>query len=292
MERLLFSVRFDFIGLNKSLLCLFLLFCIASQSNAKPLEIDSFSISYWNDTADTERMIEEGWFYAQDDYVTYAAAVQLTFKSEKRKWQIGSHYKAITYKDYGYRTDLVDVQFGSNFQFHTITSWVSAGLLGMGNLGGASIQNSYHKTRSHSVVALHYPEKTSVGITIETHTNLPLVSPSRNQVFLQANTFNTFGTGYNHAKLATIYCGEFGHFIVKTSLGYKLFYELDSQLNRAFQNGIEYRLDLGYSFNSSWRISAWLHANAYRNDQSAQGFTLTWRKGKQSENEQIRMLYP
>ncbi|MDP8207715.1 MAG: hypothetical protein P9L92_13695 [Candidatus Electryonea clarkiae] len=248
-----------------------------TSENSSSLRLKHLTLAFWNDTADAERFVEEGWVYAPDDYITTSIAANISVDYNNKPWIFAWNTNVITLKDEGYRTDLLTIRLSKPITWEKGQFVISAGIMGNGNFGGESIQNGYHFIRSHRIIDLPYPESRRIGPMFEEQAVFNIWETNSNSFYLCLKNFNALPAGYHRYRGMFLASSQISPAITcEATFGYSGFYLLHDSLQPVFQNGIEYGILFRWELRERVTISAWAYANAYRNDQSIPGISLTF----------------
>lgn len=248
--------------------------CSASVSQAAKFEC--FTLCLREDTAGAAEILRNGLrSRAQDDHLTFSLLTGLEFHALHRVWQLQGDLDVLTNRQAGYRSDLITLLLGSEFRLGQIELILGIGVLGHGSLGGAEIQNAYHRLRGHRPMDLAEPSSTSLAPALQAQILWSFSHIRKMNPRFGTQVFIAPGGGLQRLHLTANVESRFSRRVTwSASLGGSWFW-LDSDLAHAYHSSPDSGLLLHIQLNNQAGLAAWACPGLTRRDQTLVGLTLT-----------------
>ncbi len=237
------------------------------------------TISYWNDDFLYRNIIEDIIPKGEDDRVTAALLIEYGTQDI----DIRFHYKILTSRELGYRTDLVSIGYLKNLERWSRYFCYGFGLMGNGNLGGSTIQNAYHRLNGYDEVRLTYLEQIKVGVYISGLIQKHILWSNRPTVVLYLQPTLGMHPVVNSIKTGASVANDFT--ILKSSItgrmevvgGFNHHFVDDRFYKSIFSSGVMYGSMLSLVVFRQYLLSGWIMVNHYGHHDYHFGMTIAWR---------------
>jgi hypothetical protein len=149
--------------------------------------------------------------------------------------------------------------------------------MGNGNFGGETLQNGYHLLRKHRAFDLAYPKSPRIGPVLEEEVLISLRKQKPARLSLLLANINALPAGYHRYRGLLIATKSLSSlWSLETSFGYSGYYHLQDNLEPVFRDGVDYGILVRWKVEEKTVLAFWVYANAYRNDQTIPGVSLTF----------------
>jgi hypothetical protein len=198
----------------------------------------------------------------------------------------------ITDKDHGRRIDLASLALAGTRTRGPLRLDLELGLAGLGRLGGASLQNGYHRLGGVATVGLEYPDHTRWGLLAAQRLDLEL--PASGPLAWTAGLHNLdHSTGFHRVRLILATRAGIGdRWTLQAFAGANRYHHLDIRLARAFESGPAWGCAVDCRTLGAWHLGAWLLADSRRGNQGVPGLSLHWQAPGDRRDSWGRILLP
>lgn len=249
-------------------------------------------IALWEDSADPLTFVREGHGRALDDHLTVSLAAWAEWTQGTRPLGVRLEHHVITEKDRGRRVDLAFALLETSHALGPARLELGLGPGALGRLGGAGLQNAYHRLGGVATVDLDYPDHTRWAPVASQHLVLSLGSERPLAPALELHNLD-HGSGFHRLRvLASGTLRNTAGWALDGFAGITGYHHLDQRLGSSFRGGPCWGLALGGPVGSRWHLDLWLLARTRRPDQSSPGLALAWHHPRSTRSSWSRRLGP
>ena len=240
------------------------------------------TIAYWNDNFINQNFFEKFLKVGNDDYVTFSALSQIAWQGPRNRLIVDLYYNILTNKRENLRFDLFTLRYSLEKDTRFALMQIGTGLVTRGNIGGARIQNTYHRLFGYNTVDLSYVDKTVAGLLFLTKVEPYLLKTSNHtlkvsfiNIYRTAAGPSNFRLGLSAIQRITPKNSKIC-FCLYEQLGYLHYYSRDELTKPLFNEGLGYGLIFSGIYSNRYGISFWTTENQYGRHNSHYGLMFTY----------------